>query len=118
MAWHDARIAESLARAHADILSRTAAWFVQIKPKDMALEVIALAFVAHLDVVMALGSEADVARRLGITRSDVSKRVSRLRDELGYCVEGVARSQANRRACATAQTNGHWRSKLSWKKSP
>lgn len=115
-AWYEARLTEEIAQMHATVLGRTAAWLIQVKPKDMALEVKALAFVAHLNVVAALGTEADVAREHGVTRSAVSKRVSRLRDELGYCVTGVARSEANRDACASAQADGHWRKKLTWKK--
>ena len=103
------RIAAAEATERAHVMARVIGGL--LATRNVPMDVNALAIVAGLDQACALGSEADVARRLNVTRAAVSKCVQKWRDTLGYAVNKFARTEDNRLACSQAQLRNHWRNR-------
>ncbi len=111
LTWHRNELISQERHDRASIIGRVIGELLD--SRNVRMDVHGLAFAAGLDQAFTLGSEADAARRLKVTRAAVCKNVGKWRNTLGYSVTKFTRSDRNRENCREAQLNDHWRYRTS-----
>lgn len=107
LSWHKGKMAETEITQRALILGNVIG--EMLDSQNFPIDVHSLAFAAGLDQAYALGSQAEVGRRLKVTRASISKCTAKWKDILGYTVFKFTRSERNRENCSAAQKTNHWR---------
>ena len=107
LVWHRSEMASAETSSKALTIARVIG--EMLASENVQLDLNSLALATGLDQALNLGSEAEVARRLGVTRAAVCKAVGKWRDTLGYSPTKFTRSEDNRRNCSEAQSKDHWR---------
>lgn len=105
--WHNRKTSEQEISERALIVGRIVGEL--LATKSLGISIHGLAFACGLDQACGLGSQADAARRLGVTRAAVGKLTSKWRDVLGMNFSYFTRSPETRQNCSEAQSENHWR---------
>lgn len=105
--WHAEQTAAAVREHEGDLLSIVIGGL--ISSQNIRISAGALAFATELDALNGIGSQAAYARKLGVTRSALSKAVKGWRRSLGLRRNAHQKSAA---ACESYSENGknnHWR---------
>ncbi len=107
LAWHQQRLEAALATHEADLLSVVVGGL--LASKNVKIACAGLAFATDMAAANALGSQADYARLLGVSRTILSKSVKAWKRDLNLRTTPWQKSDE---ACATYSTvtkARHWR---------
>lgn len=107
LVWNRRQVADAETRCQATIMARIVG--DMLASSNIPMDVACLAMVAGLDQALGLGSMADVARDLDVTRAAICKCAGKWRDTLGFATTKFTRSEQNRKNCSEAQSRDHWR---------
>jgi hypothetical protein len=105
--WHGEILASEVERHRSFLFQRLIAGFLQTKNPKLAAA--GLAFAAELNALNGLGSQAEYARQIGLSRAALSKMTKYWQDELNLKPSAFQKSE---QACITYAEKGksdHWR---------
>jgi hypothetical protein len=109
LVWHRLEMRAGSYFDASQMLARALQILMATTGKNLQLELNCLAIAAALDSKSEERSQAELARKLKISRAAVSKNVGKWKDFLGYTVTKFTRNDQNRKNCSDAQTQNHWR---------
>jgi len=108
--------AASSAAATREAISRLVS--LLLMSKNLRLDAYALAFAANLDALNGIGTQGEVAKKLGLSATMVSRRTEHIRELLDLPYSPHQKGKTARTAASKALLKDHWRNRKTTTPTP